>query len=43
MNFHDRFNVAEHFVERHLKEGRGDHIADRHGEERLIYRQIASW
>jgi len=36
----DRFNVAEYFVDRHLEEGRGDHLAVLCDEEQLTYRQI---
>jgi len=36
----DSFNVAEYFVDRHLDEGRGDHVAVLWGEEQLTYRQI---
>jgi len=36
----DRFNVAEYFVDRHLDEGRGDHLAILCDEEQLTYRQI---
>src|SRR5579884_502527 len=31
------FNVATHFVDRHLAEGRGDHVAIEFGEERVTY------
>ena len=34
------FNVASHFVDRHMQEGRGEKIAIECGEERVTYRQL---
>jgi benzoate-CoA ligase family protein len=34
------FNVASHFVDRHLLEGRGDKVAIECGEELVTYRQL---
>src|SRR3954468_6522759 len=34
------FNVAAHFVDRHIAEGRGDRIAYECGDERVTYRQL---
>ena len=34
------FNVASHFVDRHIHEGRGDRIAYECGDERVTYRQL---
>lgn len=34
------FNVATHFVDRHLGEGRSDKVAIECGEERVTYRQL---
>ena len=34
------FNVASHFVDRHIDEGRGDRIAYECGDERVTYRQL---
>jgi benzoate-CoA ligase len=34
------FNVATHFVDRHIQEGRGDKIAYECGDERVSYRQL---
>ncbi len=34
------FNVATHFVDRHITEGRGDRIAYECGDERVTYRQL---
>ena len=34
------FNVAAHFVDRHIAEGRGDRIAYECGDERVSYRQL---
>jgi benzoate-CoA ligase len=34
------FNVATHFVDRHIHEGRGDRIAYECGDERVSYRQL---
>src|SRR5258708_18161122 len=34
------FNVATHFVDRHIQEGRGDRIAYECGDERVSYRQL---
>ena len=33
----DRFNAAEHFIDRHLREGRGDKVAIECGERRVTY------
>jgi benzoate-CoA ligase family protein len=37
----DRFNLVDHFVDRHVGEGRGDKIAIRCGDERLTYARVA--
>jgi benzoate-CoA ligase len=37
----DRYNLVDHFVDRHLREGRGDKTAIICGGQRLSYRQIA--
>src|SRR5215467_9721471 len=34
------FNVATHFLDHHLKEGRGDKVAIECGDERVTYRQL---
>ncbi len=34
------FNVAAHFVDRHISEGRGERIAYECGDERVSYRQL---
>jgi benzoate-CoA ligase family protein len=34
------FNVATHFVDRHLSEGRGNKVAFECGEERVTYQQV---
>jgi benzoate-CoA ligase family protein len=34
------FNVASHFVDRHMREGRGDKVAIEFGEDRVTYRQL---
>src|ERR1051326_5581093 len=34
------FNVASHFVDRHIAEGRGDRIAYECGDEQVSYRQL---
>lgn len=35
-----QFNVATHFVDRHIKEGRGDRVAIECGQERVTYQQL---
>lgn len=35
-----QFNVATHFVDRHIKEGRGGRIAIECGEDRVTYQQL---
>jgi benzoate-CoA ligase family protein len=37
----DRYNLVDHFVERHLRQGRGDKAAIISGDRRLTYREIA--
>jgi benzoate-CoA ligase len=37
----DIFNAASYFVDRHVDEGRGDHLAIECGDERVTYRQVA--
>lgn len=37
----DRFNLADYFVDRHIREGRGEKIAIRRGSESLTYAQVA--
>jgi benzoate-CoA ligase len=37
----DRYNLVDHFVERHNREGRGDKTAIISGDEGLTYREIA--
>jgi benzoate-CoA ligase family protein len=36
----DRFNAAEHFVDRRIAEGRGDKVAIECGNQRVTYRQL---
>ena len=36
-----RFNAAEFFVDRHLREGRGDRVAIECGDERVTYAQLS--
>src|SRR5215470_9512528 len=36
-----QFNVATHFLDHHLKEGRADKVAIECGEERVTYRQLS--
>ena len=36
----DEFNVAAYFIDRHLREGRGDKIAIECGDARVTYRQL---
>ena len=36
----ETFNVATHFVDRHVAEGRGDRIAIECGDERIAYRDV---
>ncbi len=36
----EMFNVAAHFVDRNVAEGRGDHVAIEFGEERVTYDQV---
>ena len=38
----DRYNLVDHFVDRHLREGRGDKTAVICGERRLTYADIAA-
>ena len=37
----DRYNLVDHFVDRHIREGRGDQTAIVSGGRRLTYREIA--
>ena len=37
----DRYNLADHFVDRHLREGRGGKAAIISGDRRFTYREIA--
>lgn len=37
----ERFNLVDHFVDRHIQEGRGDRIAIITGRRRFTYREIA--
>ena len=37
----DQYNLVDHFVERHIREGRGDKTAIISGDRRLTYREIA--
>ena len=37
----DHYNLADHFVDRHIREGRGDKVTIRSGSLRLTYRQVA--
>jgi benzoate-CoA ligase family protein len=41
MDLPDRYNLVEHFVDRHIQEGRGDRTAIISGGRRLTYREIA--
>jgi benzoate-CoA ligase len=36
----DTFNVATHFVDRNVADGRGDHVAIECGDDRLTYRDV---
>jgi len=36
----DTFNVATHFVDRHVADGRGDHVAIECGDDRITYRDV---
>src|SRR5579884_1125874 len=38
----DRYNLADHFINRHLREGRGDKTAIICGERRLTYAEVAA-
>src|SRR5882724_3897985 len=38
----NRFNLVDHFVDRHLREGRGSKIALVSGETRLTYEEVAA-
>lgn len=37
----ERFNLVDHFVDRHLREGRGDKTAVICGDQRITYSAIA--
>lgn len=37
----DRYNLVDHFVDRHVREGRGDKVAIISGEQRVTYSEIA--
>jgi benzoate-CoA ligase family protein len=37
----DRYNLVDHFVDRHIREGRGDKTAIINGDGRFTYREIA--
>src|SRR6516162_418682 len=37
----DQYNLVDHFVDRHLREGRGGKTAIVSGDQRLTYREIA--
>jgi len=37
----DRFNLVDHFVDRHIRQGRGDKTAIISGDQRLTYREVA--
>ncbi|MBV8906872.1 MAG: AMP-binding protein, partial [Acidobacteriia bacterium] len=37
----DRYNLADHFVDRHLREGRGEKTAILAGDRQVTYREIA--
>jgi benzoate-CoA ligase len=37
----DRYNLVDHFVDRHIRQGRGDKTAIISGDRRLTYREIA--
>ena len=41
LNLPDTFNAAVYFVDRHLGEGRGGHVAIECGDERVTYAQVA--
>jgi benzoate-CoA ligase len=34
------FNAATHFVDRHVAEGRGDHVAIEYGDQQITYREV---
>jgi benzoate-CoA ligase family protein len=36
----DQFNAAEHFIDRHIPEGRADKVAIECGDERVTYREL---
>jgi benzoate-CoA ligase len=38
----NRFNASDYFVDRNLREGRGDHIAIECGDERVTYSRLAA-
>ena len=40
MNLPEIFNVATHFVDRHIGEGRGAKVAIECGDERVTYQQL---
>jgi acyl-coenzyme A synthetase/AMP-(fatty) acid ligase len=37
----DRYNLVDHFVDRHIREGRGNKVAIVHGDQRTTYGEIA--
>lgn len=37
----DQYNLVDHFVDRHIREGRGDKVAIISGHRRVTYREIA--
>ena len=41
MAFPDTYNLADHFVDRHLREGRGDKVAIVSGESRITFRELS--
>ena len=38
----DQYNLADHFIDSHLREGRGDQTAIVSGSRRLTYAEIAA-
>jgi benzoate-CoA ligase len=41
MEVPDTFNAADHFVDRHIRDGRGGHVAIECGDARVTYTQLA--
>ncbi|HKJ58470.1 MAG TPA: AMP-binding protein, partial [Halobacteriales archaeon] len=41
VHYPKRLNVADELVDRHLREGRGDNVAIKFGDERITYAELA--